>query len=62
MDAQSVGTGSSLSDRLWSSGGGDDEGDASSTPIIIPSTQLDTNSSQQKQLRIDIKTIDTYLA
>src|SRR5271165_2042651 len=58
MDAQSEGTGSSLSDSIWSGGGSD----ASSTPVIIPGTQPVTNSSQQKQLRTDIKTIDTYLA
>jgi hypothetical protein len=58
MDAQSAGTSSLLSDSIWSSS----SSDASSTPVIIPSTQLVTNSSQQKQLRTDIKTIDTYLA
>jgi hypothetical protein len=62
MEAQSVGTGSSLSDGLRSSRGGGDESDASSAPVIIPSTQPITISSQQKQLRTDIKTIDTYLA
>src|SRR5450432_2779970 len=62
MDVQSAGTGSLLSDSRWSGGGSDAESDASSAPIIIPSTQLNTNSSQQKQLQTDIKTIDTYLA
>src|SRR3982074_3592700 len=62
MDAQSVGTSSSLSDGLRSSRSGGDKGDASSAPVIIPSTQPITISSQQKQLQTDIKTIDTYLA
>src|SRR5271168_3180264 len=61
MDAQSAGTSSSLSDSIWS-GGGSSGSVAPSTPIIIPSTQPVTNSSQQKQLRTDIKTINTYLA
>jgi hypothetical protein len=59
MDALSAGPGSSLSDSLWSGV----ESDASGAPsITIPSTHPDTNSSQQKHLRTDIKTINTYLA
>ena len=61
MDAQSARTSSSLLDSIWSSGGSG-ASDTFSMPIIIPSTQPVTNSSQQKQLQTDIKTIDTYLA
>jgi hypothetical protein len=57
MDALSAGPGSSLSDSLWNGV----ESDASGAPsITIPSTHPDTNSSQQKHLQTDIKTIDTY--
>jgi hypothetical protein len=59
MEALTAGPGSLLSDSLWS---GVENDPSSATSITIPRTHSVTNSSQQKHLQTNIKTIDTYLA